>query len=251
MKILIVGGSGATGRLLVRELLDRGQEVRIIVRSPEKLPDFLQDRERLEIVKASLLDLSDEELAVQVQDCDSIASCLGHNINFKGIWGKPRRLVTDACRRLCSTIQANSSDKKVKFVLMNTVGNRNRDLKEPISLGERFVIALLRIFVPPHPDNEQAAEYLRTRVGQNHPHIEWAAVRPDTLIDEEEGSRYEIHPSPVRSGIFNAGKTSRINVAHFMAELITEAPVWERWKGQMPVIYNEGFGLEANPKAEA
>jgi uncharacterized protein YbjT (DUF2867 family) len=38
MTILVVGASGATGRLLVQHLLDRGQNVKIIVRSPEKLP---------------------------------------------------------------------------------------------------------------------------------------------------------------------------------------------------------------------
>ncbi len=32
--------------------------------------------------------------------------------------------------------------------------------------------------------------------------------------------------------------TSRINVGHFMADLITDEEIWNRWKGQMPVIYN-------------
>jgi hypothetical protein len=64
-----------------------------------------------------------------------------------------------------------------------------------------------------------------------------AAVRPDTLINEDEVTEYEVHPSPTRSAIFDAGKTSRINVGHFMAELITDDELWNRWKGQMPVIY--------------
>ena len=49
---------------------------------------------------------------------------------------------------------------------------------------------------------------------------------------------YDVHPSPTRSAIFNAGKTSRINVAHLMAELVLGDEVWERWRGQMPVLYN-------------
>ena len=68
--------------------------------------------------------------------------------------------------------------------------------------------------------------------------LEWTAVRPDGLIDEEKVSEYEIHPSPIRSAMFNAGKTSRINVAHFMANLIADNKTWNKWKGQMPVIYN-------------
>jgi len=122
---------------------------------------------------------------------------------------------------------------------MNTTGNRNRDLSEPISFGQKCVIGLIRVMVPPHVDNEQAADYLRCRVGQNDAVIEWAAVRPDTLIDETEVTEYEVHPSPIRSAIFDAGKTSRINVGHFMAELITDDLTWNKWKGQMPVIYNK------------
>lgn len=68
--------------------------------------------------------------------------------------------------------------------------------------------------------------------------MEWAAVRPDGLINEDRVTEYELYPSPVRSAIFDAGKTSRINVAHFMANLITDESAWQEWKGQMPVIYN-------------
>jgi hypothetical protein len=93
--------------------------------------------------------------------------------------------------------------------------------------------------VPPHRDNETAADYLRTKIGQNDTEIEWAAVRPDSLFDEDEVSDYELHPSPIRSAIFNPGRTSRINVAHFMADLITNRDVWKKWKGRMPVIYNQ------------
>jgi hypothetical protein len=97
---------------------------------------------------------------------------------------------------------------------------------------------LIRLLVPPHADNEQAADYLRTEIGDHDPAIEWVAVRPDTLTDETAVTDYDVHPSPVRSAIFNPGKTSRINVAHFMADLITGDATWERWKGQMPVLYN-------------
>ncbi len=238
MKTLVVGASGATGRLLVEQLLNRGQDVKIIVRLPDSLPEVLKHHDNLSVIHASVLDLSDAEMTQYVNGCDAVASCLGHNLTFKGIFGHPRRLVTDATRRLCNAIKANNSDEPVKFVLMNTTGNSNRDLTERISLGQKCVIGLLRLLLPPHVDNEKAADYLRTRIGQNDAAIEWAAVRPDGLIDESEPTDYELHSSPIRSAIFDAGLTSRINVAHFMAELIADDETWNKWKGQMPVIYN-------------
>ena len=238
MTTLVVGASGATGRQLVEQLLIQGHNVKAVVRSPEKLPESWKSNERVKIISASLLDLSDKEMMELTLDCHSVASCLGHNMNWKGIYGQPRKLVTDAARRLCNAIEANKPESPIKYVLMNTTGNRNRDLNEPISFGQKCVIGLLRLLLPPHVDNEKAADYLRTQIGQNNQFIEWAAVRPDGLIDNDEVTEYEIHPSPIRSAIFNAGKTSRINVAHFMSKLITDDITWKLWKGQMPVIYN-------------
>jgi nucleoside-diphosphate-sugar epimerase len=240
MTTLVVGASGATGRLLVEQLLNREQKVRVIVRSPEKLLDYLHNHENMSVIRANLLDLSDAEMVQHVNDFNAVASCLGHNISFKGIYGHPRRLVTDATRRLCNAIKANKSAGPTKFVLMNTAGNSNRDLHEPISFGQRCVIGLLRLLLPPHVDNEKAANYLRTAIGKDNEAIEWVVVRPDNLINEDEVTDYEVHPSPTRSAIFDAGVTSRINVAHFMARLITEDDTWNKWKGQMPVIYNKG-----------
>ncbi|MGK0476071.1 MAG: hypothetical protein ACJAYV_001734 [Oleispira sp.] len=39
MKVLVVGASGATGKLLVEQLLGRDVEVKAIVRSLDALPD--------------------------------------------------------------------------------------------------------------------------------------------------------------------------------------------------------------------
>jgi hypothetical protein len=240
MTTLIVGASGATGKHLVEQLLNKKQKVKVIVRSPEKLPESWKNNDRVSIIHANILDVGEDDMAEYVKDCHAIASCLGHNISWKGIYGEPRKLVTDSVSILCNAIKKNESDNKpIKFLLMNTTGNRNRDLNEPNSIGQRFVIGLLRLLLPPHVDNEKAADYLRTKIGQKNNFIEWVAVRPYNLVNEDKLTEYEVHPSPTKSAIFDAKTTSRINVGHFMAELITENDKWNKWKGQMPVIYNK------------
>jgi nucleoside-diphosphate-sugar epimerase len=235
---LVVGASGSTGRQLVDQLLTVGEKVKLIVRSPEKLPPHWKAHDQVSIIKASISEISKQDMVNYVQDCQAVASCLGHNLTLKGIYGKPRQLVTDAVRLLSYAIKKNALEAPVKFVLMNTTGNRNGDLNEPISFREKIVISLLRLLLPPHPDNEKAAEYLRVDIGQEDASIEWVIVRPDTLTNEDEVTNYNIHSSPTRSALFNPGKTSRINVGHFMAKLITDNDIWSKWKGQMPVIYN-------------
>jgi NAD(P)-dependent dehydrogenase (short-subunit alcohol dehydrogenase family) len=238
MTTLVVGASGATGKLLIEQLLERGERVRIIVRSADKLPEIISTHKNVSVICASILDISDIELAKYVAGCDAVASCLGHNLSFKGMFAAPHRLVTDATRRLCRAVKAIDSNSPVKFVLMNTTGNSNRDLNEQLSFGHKCVIGLIRLLLPPHADNEQAADYLRTEIGQGDSAIEWTVVRPDSLTNDSEISEFTVHPSPTRSALFDSGVTSRINVGNFMADLICNEHTWNEWKGKMPVIYN-------------
>lgn len=98
---------------------------------------------------------------------------------------------------------------------------------------------MLRGLLPPHVDNERAADFLRNEIGQNNQTIEWVAIRPDGLINEVNVTDYDVYESPIRNVIFDAGTTSRINVANFMAELVVNKNLWSQWKGKMPVIYNQ------------
>lgn len=238
MTTLVVGASGATGKLLVEQLLESGHRAKVVVRPTSKIPDTWRSHEQLTIIEGSITEFGLEELSEYLADCQAVACCLGHNMTWKGLFGKPRKLVADAVRMLCEAIVKNSAERPVKFVLMNTAGNSNRGIGEPVSFGQRMVIGLIRLLLPPHPDNEEAADYLRVKVGQSSKSIEWAVVRPDTLIDEEHATAYSLHASPTRSAIFDPGKTSRINVGYFMARLILDDDLWNVWKGQMPVIYN-------------
>lgn len=237
--IAVLGSTGATGRLLVAELLSRGESVRAVARSADRLPEDIREHPSLSIVEGSVADWSDEQLAAHLQGCKAAASCLGHNITLRGVFGRPRRLVTDTARRTCAALATDPSPDGCpkRFVLMNSAGVRHRGQSEPISLPQRAVVGLIRLLVPPHADNEQAAEHLRTRVDPAGP-VQWSVVRPDSLVDHDAVTAYKAHPSPTRSAIFNAGKTSRINVAHFMADLLTQEQTWQ-WSGQMPVLYNQ------------
>ena len=119
---------------------------------------------------------------------------------------------------------------------MNTVGVPNPALAEQRTWYERGLLTVLRHTLPPHRDNETAADYLSRTISSNNPHIEWCSVRPDSLIDADV-SAYDIEASPT-TGIFTGRPTTRANVAHFMTELIDDTALWNTWKFRMPVIMN-------------
>jgi hypothetical protein len=238
MKTLVVGANGATGKQLVEQLLKMNQKIKVIVRSTGKIPASWKNNDQISIIEAGISEISIEEMSNYVKDCQSVVSCLGHNLSLKGIFGKPRKLVTESIKLISNAIQINTPKKPVRLVLMNTTANRNQDLNESISVTEKLIMGLIRILIPPQTDNEKAADFLRKDVGQNNESIEWVAVRPDTLINENLVSNYALYASPTRSALFNPGKSSRINVGNFMAKLLIENELWNKWKGKMPVIYN-------------
>lgn len=237
MKVLVLGATGATGKLVTQQMIRKNVEVKIVVRRvTDELKEMITNGQ-LECIIGSISEFGSDDFVNILRDCDAVISCLGHNITLKGIFGKPRMLVTDCIRNVCEAIQKNKNGK-VRVILMNTTANRNRMIKEKYDLKDKIVLSLLRFLLPPQKDNEEAAKYISNKIRQNNTGIEWIAVRPDTLTNEDGVTAYEITESPKRSPVFDAGKTSRTNVAHFMTELILNKKLWNKWKYKMPVIYN-------------
>mmetsp|Transcript_20719 Transcript_20719/g.42068 ORF Transcript_20719/g.42068 Transcript_20719/m.42068 type:complete len:311 (+) Transcript_20719:37-969(+) len=250
---LVVGATGATGKHVVLQLLQQKQNVRAIARSKERLLNSLDEivpkssedfAKSLEVTEASILDLSDEELQKATKDCDAVVSCLGHNMTFKGMYGHPRRLVSDAARRLCEAIEKNrsgeddkvdESKKATKFILMGSDGVANpAGGDDKRSLGERIVLFLIRCLVPPHRDNEAAAAYIFSKT--DNPKLEWTVVRPTDLINGSV-SKYQLFDKP-QGSLFGSGAATRANVAKSMVDLILTDDLWEEWKFKMPVLHD-------------
>jgi hypothetical protein len=237
LTVLLVGGTGRTGRRVLEQLLDRGVRVRAIVRSREKILAGAAAHPNLTIVEADLLSLSDEDLQAHVRGCDAIISCLGHVISFKGIYGPPRDLVTQATARLCRTAEALKPAAPVKYILMSTVSvHREGNLDTRRGRLEKAFMWLIRGLLPPANDNQRAADFLSGSIGTSHPFVQWVAVRPDSLLAGEV-SQYTLHEGLV-SSLFAPGSSNMANVAHFMCELVTNQATWDQWQGKLPVIIN-------------
>ncbi|MEI6727992.1 MAG: NAD(P)-dependent oxidoreductase, partial [Actinomycetes bacterium] len=71
----------------------------------------------VEVIEASLLSLSNEELQRNLGGCDAAISCLGHVLSLKGVLGPPRDLVARATARLCRAIVAMEPEDPIKPAL--------------------------------------------------------------------------------------------------------------------------------------
>ncbi len=71
MKLLVFGGTGNVGQQLIRQALERGHQVRAVVRTE----DAFISQGNLEIVQASILELSSTDTVLS--GVDAVISCLG------------------------------------------------------------------------------------------------------------------------------------------------------------------------------
>ncbi|MBK7867554.1 MAG: NAD(P)H-binding protein [Ignavibacteriales bacterium] len=92
MKVLILGASGATGRLVLKQLLDQGIETKIVIRALSGISESHQNKRLLESIVGNISEFGTDEFTKLVVDCDVVISCLGHNISFKGMFGEPKNL---------------------------------------------------------------------------------------------------------------------------------------------------------------
>ncbi|MCZ7615335.1 MAG: SDR family oxidoreductase [Ignavibacteriaceae bacterium] len=145
MKVLVISATGATGRLVVKHLLDININVKAVARNKSVLLNEFKSNDLLEIIIGNISEFDLNKNLELINDCDSIVCCLGHNISLKGIIGKPRMLVRDSIKNICTAIESSKKDK-VKLILMNTTANMNRKLKESYSYKDKIVLSLLTFF---------------------------------------------------------------------------------------------------------
>lgn len=248
--VLLLGGTGRTGRRVLEQLLERGVEVRAIVRSAGRLPAGIVAHPKLMVVEADVLSLPRQDLLDQLRGCNAVVSCLGHTTDLKGIFGPPRDLVAHATERVCRAVAELQPESAVKFVLMSSVSvNRPKRLDARRGMMERVFLGLLRALVPPARDNQDAADFLYGEFGQDNPFVEWTTVRPDMLV-EGDVSEYGLHEGLV-SSLSKPNKSSMANVAHFMCSLVTEPEMWNEWKGKMPVIVDVASKILSKKRMES
>jgi len=235
--VLLIGGTGRTGQRVLHQLLVRGVSVRAIVRPGRRLPPDAAGNRNLTVIEASVLSLPDEQLQRDLRGCDAVILCLGHILSLEGIFGPPRDLVTRATSRLCREIEVLQPQAPVKFILMSSVSvNRAGGLDTRRGSVENAFLRMLCRVLPPADDNQRAADFLQEKVGASNPFVQWAAVRPDTLLPGDI-SEYTLHEGLV-NGLFAPGSTNMANVAHFICELVTNPKTWADWKAKLPVIIN-------------
>ncbi len=198
MKLLIIGGTGGTGRELVKQALERGHRITALVRKPEKLK--INDP-NLVTVKGNILDFESVREAAAGQD--AVLSVLGHKRFFiktsilsGGTANIIRAMELNDVKRLICVTSLGINDSRFKLGLYYTF----------------FVIPVILFF------------YFRDKAKQErlirNSRLDWTIVRPGQLTNGKKRINYR-HGAKVGSYILTK-MISRASVADFMLKQLND-----------------------------
>jgi nucleoside-diphosphate-sugar epimerase len=245
--VLVLGGSGNTGKYVVQQLVDSKQVLtRVIVRNQEKFrlqlasttKDDAKDIDNLKVIEGSLLDMSDAEIEAAMSGVDVVVSCLGHTMDYDGIINsKNRRLVTDSIRRVLSSATGKVPSAPIRFILMGSDGVSHPAGTEPTRPWlDRALLWLCATLLSPHADNMEAAQFVYDQYKQGGS-VEWIVVRPTNLVDADVVTEYT--PLATPGPLLSNATVSRVNVAKFISDCVLNPSLWNQYKFSMPVLHNK------------
>jgi putative NADH-flavin reductase len=215
MHILILGSTGRTGRLLLREALTRGHTVNVLIGHISSLP-----------VKPELVNvfegtpLNKYTLADAMKGCDAVLSTLNISRMSDFPWAKLRTSKDFLSASMKNIIEVANKQQVNRIILTSAWGVA--ETRKDIPFWFRLLIDHSNIRYP-YQDHERQEELLK-KSGLNY-----TVVRPAALTDSKK-------ERAIKVSLDNAPKPSlfisRKNVALFMLDVLENS----LYNKQLPVI---------------
>ncbi|HZX69208.1 MAG TPA: SDR family oxidoreductase [Rhodanobacter sp.] len=207
MKVLVLGATGGTGRLIVHDALEKGHSVVALVRSKASAPDL----PGADIIEG---DARDEGALMRALDgCDAVVSSLGTGLSpFNEV-----SLLTEATHAL---IPAMSRRGVRRLVCISALGVGDSRGHGGFVFDRIFMPLLLR---HAYKDKGRQEDAIRASA------LDWVIVRPAMLTnDPARGSLRAVADLASVHG----GKIARTDVARFVVEQLAT----DTWLKQTPVL---------------
>lgn len=207
MKVLVLGATGATGRLIVREALEKGYSVTALVRSKARATTL----SGAELIEG---DVCDEDTLVRaLTNCDAVVSSLGTGVSaFREV-----NVLTEATQAL---LPAMSRSGVSRLVCISALGVGDSRGHGGFVFDRLFMPLLLR-----HAYKDKARQEAAIRASS----FDWIIVRPGMLINDD--ARGNVRAIADLADV-HGGKVARADVARFVVQQVTT----HTWLRRTPVL---------------
>ena len=206
-KILVLGATGGTGRLIVSQAVERGDDVTALVRSPERASGLTG-------AKLIIGDARDEmALRQALKGRDAVISALGTPAS-------PFREVTFLSTATRTLVEAMKAEQVSRLVCITGIGAGD-SAGHGGFLFDKLIFPLLLRKVYADKDRQEAIV--------RDSGLDWVLVRP-TVLNDKPG-RGAVRTLTDLSG-FHGGAISRADVANFVLDQLSDST----WLHRFPLI---------------
>ena len=166
-KVAIIGGTGKVGRRIAAEALQKGYQVRMLVRNPEKLGQL---DNKVEVVKGSIQDI--EAIRILLKGCGIVINTFGQPNKEKPIYSESTKNILDIMEEM-----GISRYIGVTGGSLTIEGDKK-------SLWNRIGAKIFDIFF----SNMMEDKKREWAVLNSHEHIKWTLIRLPFILDEVKTS---------------------------------------------------------------
>ena len=202
MKLLVLGGTGGTGRQVVAQALEAGHDVTVFARNPSgaAIP-----HQRLRIVEGDVR--APAALGEAMRGQDAVISAIGRGKSFKS-----EHLIAQSVPGIIAAMRENGVTRLI-FTSALGVGETYRDC--PL-FQKVFIRTLLRGIYADKIIGDQMIRDSR---------LDWTIVQPAALTDGPLTRTYRVGEHLPLSGI---ASVSRADTAHFIIDRINDRSTFGR-----------------------
>jgi len=209
VKLAIFDATGGTGKMLVKQALAEGFDIKVLARDPAKLSTH---HERMKIITGDINNT--ESVSQVVNGVDAVISVLGSRANTKG---KP---ITQGTQNIINAMK-NHGVTRIIIVSTPSVSDAN-DLPD---IRFKFAVGFIRIIA-----RSAQEDIISTAQVVRNSNLDWTIVRVSTLSNADKTGH-------VKSGY--VGKEmgmsiTRADLADFLLKQVKDA----RFLHQSPIISN-------------
>ena len=198
MKLLIVGGTGGTGKELIEQALEQGHRLTALVRNPDRVKT---SHPNLQVVKGDILDFNIVQDVVEGQD--AVLSALGHKKFFVRT-----TILSSGTKNIIGAMQKHNVSR---FICITSLGINESRFK----LGLYYTLFVIPFIVFFYFLDKSKQEKLI-----KESKLSWTIIRPGQLTNGKKRGVYKHGPN-VGSYILTK-MISRADVAHFMLSQLND-----------------------------
>ena len=202
VKLLVLGGTGGTGRQVVAQALEAGHDVTVLARNPS---GAAIQHQRLRIVEGDVR--ASAALGEAMRGQDAVISAIGRGKSFRS-----ENLIAQSVPGIIAAMRENGVTRLV-FTSAIGVGETYRDCPLPQKV---FIRTLLRGIYADKIIGDQMIRDSR---------LDWTIVQPAALTDGPLTRTYRVGEHLPLSGI---ASVSRADTAHFIIDRINDRSTFGR-----------------------